>query len=456
MGNNTMKTASSWGRKVGTLAALICVVAAFVGCDGPDAVGADHEVEGVTTDSAHVLIQEFPRETLEVLAPFQLAPQPSVRIGVLEGASEYQWTRPVAGTRLSDGSIAVLEQAPAEVRLFDDSGQFIRRIGAEGAGPGEFNSPLGLAALPGDTLLVWDRGSRRLTWFSLDGTMELERGLGELGSIQTLRQVVLAPDGTAVLLGATTTMEDLANQGRVRESWLVVPLKPDGEPGPALGTVPGTERAIAMERSDSGEVMSISVQGRWWWGEGFAWASKTGVWTADQMVLETRHFDVERGLDRIVRISAPDRPFTRALIDSLHRVELDRVPDPDVRELWRSDFEAREYPPDVPPVAAVFADEANRVWMGLTEPPPERLPSRELPAVRRWVLFEGSSAEGSSAGTGATGSSADGEALQLLGILTLPPRSHPLWADADGALLVRNDEEFDVPYIEWYPYVLSP
>jgi hypothetical protein len=418
---------------------LLLVFSSLPGC----ADSAGPGLEPVVRDSADILVQEFPAGVLERSAAFQLAENPSVRIGVLEGAPEYQWTRAVAAAKLSDGGFAILEQAPAEVRLFDHSGRFVRRLGVEGDGPGEFRSPVGLVALTGDTILVWDRGSRRLTWFSIEGAMERERTLREPGGIQTVRRVALSGSGAVVVLGATTTEEDLGNLGRVRETWHVVPLAPDGDPGSALGTIPGRERAIGVERSGAGEVVSVNVQGRWWWGEGFAWASEGGVWTADQLSLEARHFDLERGLNRIVRITAEDRPFTRALIDSLHRVELDRVADPEIRELWRADFENREYPRGVPPVAAVFADVANRVWIGLTEPPPERLPSGELPAVRRWMVFE----------EGAAVSSGETRTLQLVGILALPPRSHPLWADTEGVLLVRNDTQFDVAYVEWYSYV---
>jgi hypothetical protein len=49
-------------------------------------------------------------------------------------------------------------------------------------------------------------------------------------------------------------------------------------------------------------------------------------------------------------------------------------------------------------------------------------------------------------GLGATAS------LTPLGVLVLPPRSHPLWADDEGVLLVRSDMQLDVAYVEWYPY----
>jgi hypothetical protein len=423
--------------------APLLVGALLAGC-GEGA--APPPLDPVVRDSADAIIHEFPTGALEQPAPFRLAEVPAVRIGVTEGASEYQWTRPVAAARLPDGGFAVLEQVPAEVRLFDGSGRFLGRVGAAGDGPGEFRSPAGLLVPGGDTILVWDRAAARLSWFSIDGSLIRDRTLREPGGIRTLRRVALTAGGVAVVLGAVTTEEELGNQGRIRETWQVVPVGPDGEADPSLGSVRGTERVIDVARSASGEVVAVQVQGRWWWGEGFASASRRGVWTADRLRLEARHFDLERGLDRIVRIQAEDRPFTAALIDSLHGVELDRVEDPEIRELWEADFEERDYPESVPPVGSVFGDAAGRLWIGLTEAPPQPLLSGAFTAIRRWVLFE----------ENAGAERDDPAAVRLLGVVDLPPGSHPLWADAEGVLLVRIDPAFDVPYVEWYGWVGEP
>ena len=240
------------------------------------------------------------------------------------------------------------------------------------------------------------------------------------------------------MIGGATTVEELANRGEVRESWQGVRLAPDGG-GEPIGSVHGAERDIVIQGSATGEIMSVNIRGRWWWGDGFAWGSTRGVWTADRLVLEARHFDLENGLDRIVRIDAEGRPFTAALIDSLHTVELERAADPEMRDRLEADFEGREYPSTVPPVAAVFADVAGRVWIGLEDPPPERLPSGEHMGVRRWAVFEEADAV-----------IGDPEAMHFAGLITLPARSHPLYADGEGVLLVRNDEAFDVAYVEWY------
>ncbi|NNF29148.1 MAG: hypothetical protein HKN73_18125, partial [Gemmatimonadetes bacterium] len=298
----------SWRGHWGPLAVVLVCLTALVGCDASEGPAP----EAVVRDSAGVVVQEFPETVLEG-PQLVLAAEPAVRIGVVEGAPEYQWTRPVAGARLADGEFAVLEQTPAEVRTFDSAGRFQARIGTEGDGPGEFRTPSGLIVLPGDTLLVWDGRTRRLTWFSRTGSVARELTVREPGGILTARRVGLSAGGGVAMLGGTTTVVDLANRGKVRESWQVVRLEPDGE-GVSIGSVPGSERDIAIQGSATGEIMSVNIRGRWWWGDGFAWGSTRGVWTADRLVLEARHYDLENGLDRIVRIDAESRPFTPSLI----------------------------------------------------------------------------------------------------------------------------------------------
>ena len=94
-------------------------------------------------------------------------------------------------------------------------------------------------------------------------------------------------------------------------------------------------------------------------------------------------------------------------------------------------MDTREYPETVPPVDALFADQAGQVWIGLTPVPRRILPSGGRTAVDRWLVPEPAEARG---------------------ILTLPPMSVPLWADDEGLLLLRNDPELGVAYVEWYRF----
>ncbi|MEX2527105.1 MAG: 6-bladed beta-propeller [Gemmatimonadota bacterium] len=396
-------------------------------------------MQAVVRDSAGVVIQEFPAEATRTPAPFRLASQPEVSIGLLEGAPEYLWTRPTAGVRLADGGFAVAETSPAEIRVYDTSGAFVRRIGRSGDGPGEFRTPSAMTVLPGDTLVVWDARLQRLTWVTSEGVLVRDAQVVQPGGIQAIRRVTPSSGGTTFVLGSAVPRGDLENRGPVRESWSVIPMDPSGQADASLGEVPGSERDVAVQRTGPGVdgIVSIQVRGRWWWGEGFAWPSAEGVWTADRLALEARHFTTRSGLEQVVRVARQPRAFTPELIDSIHEVELSRADDPDLRRAIQDDFVGREYPATVPPLEAVFADAAGRLWLGLLEPPPGRIPSQLLPSVRTWLLFE---AEGSDLPTA------------VLGTLDLPPASHPLWADGTGVLLLRADAEFDVAYVEWYPF----
>ena len=63
-----------------------------------------------------------------------------------------------------DGQIYVADRILSTVRQFGAQGSFVRTIGREGQGPGEYRRPAGLGLL-GDTLLVVDPGNVRIGLF---------------------------------------------------------------------------------------------------------------------------------------------------------------------------------------------------------------------------------------------------------------------------------------------------
>ncbi len=69
---------------------------------------------------------------------------------------------------LGDGRIATMELSPARLRLYDSDGQWLRDIGGDGDGPGEFRD--GEMVAIGDTLIVHDPSNSRLALFDTDGT----------------------------------------------------------------------------------------------------------------------------------------------------------------------------------------------------------------------------------------------------------------------------------------------
>ncbi|TVP48678.1 MAG: hypothetical protein EA350_02950 [Gemmatimonadales bacterium] len=442
---------------------LLLLAFVSVGCDAPAV--ATSAPEPTVADSAGVQILRFPASALEVSAPRQLAPDPAVRIGVVEGPAEYQWTRPMAAVRLPDGGFAVAEGTPAEIRVFDAGGTFVRRIGRPGEGPGEFRSPQALARGPDGSILAWDARTRRRSHFAADGTLLAEATLQDLGSLRSISRAALLPDGRLVVIGGTGGPDAVANRGQAREPLEIraiaspaADVSGAGGPeslriGPLLGMIAGDEEVVSMERNASGNVVSIMISGQWYWGKLFTWASPGGVWAADRVGVEARHYraGADGGLDRVIRVDGAGPRVTRALTDSVEALEVGRWErqmgdelTPEIRTMIRDDMAGRDYPETFPAMDAVFADARGNPWIGLPNPPSPWLVSPVVREVPRWLVFGG--AAGGSPGEPAAG-------LHLLGVIHLPPGSHPLWADDEGVLLVRIDPDLGVPYIEWYAWV---
>lgn len=73
-----------------------------------------------------------------------------------------------------DGHVLTFEQGPGQIRVYGPDGEFLRAIGRNGKGPGEFSA--GMIALRGDTVAVQDPMNQRLSiWNWRSGTLLSER-----------------------------------------------------------------------------------------------------------------------------------------------------------------------------------------------------------------------------------------------------------------------------------------
>src|SRR5262245_8899253 len=61
-----------------------------------------------------------------------------LRIGQMEGAEAYTFGFVLELAVGKDGAIFVGEGRPTQLRMYDASGRFVRKIGGVGEGPGEF------------------------------------------------------------------------------------------------------------------------------------------------------------------------------------------------------------------------------------------------------------------------------------------------------------------------------
>jgi hypothetical protein len=142
--------------RIAVMAALVVGVA----CSGPD-----------TTDAAggSVRVDTLPNGAVRTMssAPIQAGQwrlELLHRVQPAEGDSgELMQPQDLALT--DDGTLLVSESGDAHVKVFDASGRFLRRIGRNGQGPGEFR--VGFLAARGDTLLVQDPQTGRASTFRI-------------------------------------------------------------------------------------------------------------------------------------------------------------------------------------------------------------------------------------------------------------------------------------------------
>jgi hypothetical protein len=92
-----------------------------------------------------------------------------LRVGQLDGPEEFTLVQ-VGGLSVgSDGSIYVLDKHASSIKQFDRTGQFVRHIGRQGEGPGEFRSLVDIGDQPNGGFSVWDYGNLRISVFDSSG-----------------------------------------------------------------------------------------------------------------------------------------------------------------------------------------------------------------------------------------------------------------------------------------------
>jgi hypothetical protein len=148
--------------RIPAAAALLLTVAA--GC-GPAAHAPDTEVRVTVQDG--VTIVENPGLHIADTLAWRIDTTDVVSIGVVEGAPEYMIGRLAGALRRPDGSILIADAIAHEIRVFDERGRFLRKVGRAGDGPGEYGWLYNMYA-KGDSVVVMDNEGGRITMLGPD------------------------------------------------------------------------------------------------------------------------------------------------------------------------------------------------------------------------------------------------------------------------------------------------
>ena len=127
------------------------------------------EWKGIIEEEDGVTIVKNPKEPMYEKDVFSL--EEELSIGEIDGPEEYMFENIWYVVVDDRERIYASEGAGSltHIKVFDKSGNHITTIGRQGQGPGEFTQISNIQITPENELMVHDRYSHKLTFFSLDG-----------------------------------------------------------------------------------------------------------------------------------------------------------------------------------------------------------------------------------------------------------------------------------------------
>lgn len=390
------------------------VLLATAGCSG-DGAG-----DAVTVrDSAGITIVENEGIGWAEGEGWTVTRDPTVDIGVLEGAAEYQFFRVSDARRLPDGRIVVADAN--ELRYFDAEGVYLFTAGREGKGPGEFQGLGWIRPYPGDSLLAYDIPLVRASLWDLEGRFGRTYRLDVPGEAGFVFGADVFSDGTA-LVKAPQLFRGAIPNGASKRDETYHTYSNHGEFIDSVGSFPGPDRFIRTGRDGDqtwvalmtppfGREPTLSV-----FGERFYFGS------AETYEIECRALDGT--LQTLVRRTVAPRTVSGDHVARWVDREVADIEDESDRRSRREQYEEMPVPETMPAYAALKTDDLGNLWVREFDPGAE--------IGRAWTVFD-------SAG-------------RMLGPVTLPPGFRATHLGDDFVLGVWRDD-LDVEHVRLHELI---
>lgn len=331
------------------------VVAASFSLAGCGATDAAAPVAAVR-DSAGIAIVENANADSAALTWWSLEPLPVIDIGGAEIEESYSLYQVSDALPLPGGGLVLTNGGAADVRYYAADGTHVRTSGRRGEGPGEFQRPQRLLALPGDSVLVVDGMAGRASVLDADGVFARDFRVGSGPGVGAIGRLA---DGNLVATQNVFVASDIAS-GFQRNDITFVTITPTGEMLDTIVTVAGAERTIELNES-AGQIRSIMIS-----TPPFA---KTTVYAARGDVLavatqespEIRVYGSDGALRRIIRTGTPMPAVTEEHLDAW----FERTREGMTEEQRQQALTRPEWPDAgriVPPYQAIEIDDGGNLW----------------------------------------------------------------------------------------------
>lgn len=137
------------------------VLLAFTFC----AKEAEYPQQIEMIDGVKVLTNpDYPRDGV-----FQPDLEEDLSIGIEEGDERYMLNEPMDIKVSENGTIFIMDWGDTCIKAYDDQGRYLRTVGREGVGPGEFSTPVYMALSSDGKIFLMDGRNQRVVVFSTAG-----------------------------------------------------------------------------------------------------------------------------------------------------------------------------------------------------------------------------------------------------------------------------------------------
>lgn len=311
-----------------------------------------------TRDSAGVIIAENGVGFLAEGEGWTVSAEPDLKIGALEGNEAYLFQTIWGASVLSNGRIAVVDTRAPNLRVFSAMGEHLHTFGRRGDGPGEFNSPILMGTLPGDTIVVVDRRHRRIDLFHPDhGFIRGATASSEFSGYLLVEGMF----SSGTVLAQNMVFEEDSGNGYSRRKVHYYSVASNGTMENDLGEFVGEEvvtttqtqgqRAMSyMGDAPFGKSAAVAVGGtRFYYG------------SQDSYEIQVRRQDGT--LERIIRAQAESMPVTDVQVAALLESALEDLPDNDLARQYRRDFMDAPIPEFHPAFGELYLDQIGFLWV---------------------------------------------------------------------------------------------
>ena len=281
---------------------VVGVAIAMVACgESPGDTPSGMEI----TDSAGIRIVTSPPGDV-VYA--ELATEPAVSIGLLDGPDEFLFGDIESVARDASGNLVVADEQALEIRIFDPKGGYLRSVGREGEGPGEFLDLTGAWTLADGSIVTVDYRLDRITRFDAAGAPV---GTATFSSPDDLIVLPVALGGPGAILSSAIRFSVPSRGATLEDLWESM-LRHDDErvlflrhrfDGTLIDTVAeGIDQAQASFSSGSGMDMKVQLSAVPFSPNPTATGSAHGVAFTSGAAYEVSVFDQAGDLHLIARL----------------------------------------------------------------------------------------------------------------------------------------------------------